>query len=44
MVVEVQRRVVGLLRNGGVVDRLEGRCNHVLAVLLTVLALIACPN
>ena len=42
MVVEVQRRVVGLLRNGGVVDRLEGRCNHVL--LLTVLALIACPN
>lgn len=44
MDVEGQRRVVGLLRNGGVVDRLEGRFNHVLAVLLMVLALISCPN
>lgn len=43
MDVEGQRRVVGLLRNG-VVDRLEGRFNHVFAVLLMVLALISCPN
>lgn len=44
MVVKAQRRVVGLLRNGEVADRLEGGCNHVIAVLLIVLALIACPN